>query len=120
METRTLEQAALNIRGGQRSYLLAGPEDSDRVAVTWIVSPKGSRQPVHRHRDSEQVYVVVRGRGLMTVGRDTAEVGEGTLIRVPPDTDHAIEGASEEPLVVVTATAPPFPLPTDTTFRYRG
>lgn len=118
MDTRTLEEAAVNIRGGQHSYLLAGPDDSARVAVTWIVSPRGSRQPVHRHPDSEQVYVVVRGRGLMTVGDESAEVGEGTLIRVPPETDHAIEGVSDEPLVVVTATAPPFRFPTDSVFRF--
>jgi mannose-6-phosphate isomerase-like protein (cupin superfamily) len=118
MDMRTLDEAAVNVRGGQHSYLLAGPDDSDRLAVTWIVSPQGSCQPVHRHEDSEQVYVIVRGRGLMTVGDESAEVDEGTFIRVPPDTDHAIEGISEQPLVVVTATAPPFRLPTDSIFRY--
>jgi mannose-6-phosphate isomerase-like protein (cupin superfamily) len=118
MDTRTLDQAPVNLRGGQRSYLLAGPEDSERLAVTWIESPRGSRQPVHRHADSEQVYVIVRGRGLMTVGAESLEVGEGTLVRVPPDTDHAIEGVSDEPLVVVTATVPPFVIAQDSVFRF--
>jgi mannose-6-phosphate isomerase-like protein (cupin superfamily) len=118
MDIRSLDDGAVNVRGGQRSYLLAGPDDSERLAVTWIVSPRGTRQPIHRHPESEQVYVIVRGRKLMTVGDESAGVGEGTFIRVPPNTDHAIEGTSDQPLVVVTATAPPFRFPPGSPFRF--
>ena len=118
MDIRTLEDAAINDRGGQRSYLLAGPDDSSRVMITWIASPCGTSQPVHRHEHAEQVYVVVRGCGRMTVAGETAEVGPGTLIRVPPGTDHAIQGLTVDPLTVVTATAPPFPFPVDSPFQF--
>ena len=37
----------------------------------------GSEQPVHSHPGSEQVYVIVQGRGAMTVGDETREVGPG-------------------------------------------
>jgi mannose-6-phosphate isomerase-like protein (cupin superfamily) len=34
----------------------------------------GSQQSLHAHDDSEQVYVVIRGRGLMIVDDEAVEV----------------------------------------------
>ena len=42
------------------------------------------------HEEAEQVYVVVRGAGTMSVAGDTQQVAEGDLILVPPATDHSI------------------------------
>ena len=108
MDVRTLEEAPRNARGGQTSHLLLGSSDGARAAVTWIESPRGSKQALHTHDTQEQIYVVVRGRGRMTVGDEQREVGAGTCIRVPPGSQHAIEGISAEPLAIVTATVPPF------------
>ncbi len=47
----------------------------------------------------------------MRVGNEQQEVGPGTVVFVPPGTGHAILNAGEEPLVYVSATAPPFELP---------
>ena len=77
---RTLEQSPRNHRGGQVSYLLLGPGqfDSKNLAITWVEGAPGSEQPAHSHPDNEQAYVIVRGRGLMTVGTETQEVGQGS------------------------------------------
>lgn len=76
-------------------------------------------QAVHRHPDHEQVYVIVRGRGVMQVGDEMREVSEGTLVFIPPGAAHAIKNASDEPLVFVSATSPPFdPAELDAYFAY--
>jgi mannose-6-phosphate isomerase-like protein (cupin superfamily) len=110
MDTTSLTESPLNRRGGQESYLLLakGQFGSENLAITWVDCPPGTQQPVHRHRDPEQVYVIVRGRGTMLVGSEWAEVGEGTLVFVPPGTDHAIRNDGTELLSYVSATAPPF------------
>jgi mannose-6-phosphate isomerase-like protein (cupin superfamily) len=55
----------------------------------------------------------------MKVGGEEQEVGAGTMVFVPPRTDHAIRNVSDEPLVYVSATAPPFELPPEgTVFSY--
>ena len=63
---------------------------SRNMSVTWIDVPSGIDQELHSHEESEQVYVVVKGAGTMTVAGDTQEIGEGDLILVPPATDHSI------------------------------
>jgi mannose-6-phosphate isomerase-like protein (cupin superfamily) len=105
-----VDNSPINERGGQKSYLLLarGQFGSTNLAITWVECPAGSEQAVHEHPDAEQVYVIVRGRGVMQVGDDTREVDEGSLVFVPPGAGHAIKNASGEPLVFVSATSPPF------------
>jgi mannose-6-phosphate isomerase-like protein (cupin superfamily) len=113
MHTQTLEQSPQNHRGGQVSYLLLtkGQFGSQNLSITWVEGERGSEQAVHAHPANEQVYVIVRGRGVMKVGGEEAEVGPGTMVLIPPKTGHAILNTGDEPLVYVSATSPPFELP---------
>jgi mannose-6-phosphate isomerase-like protein (cupin superfamily) len=99
--------------GGQVSHLLLarGQFGSRNLAVTWVEGTPGSQQPLHAHPGCEQVYVVVAGRGRMIVGGEEQDVQPGTLVFVPPGTDHAIRNLGQERLVYVSATSPPFPMP---------
>ena len=110
MDTTSLDQSPVNERGGQSAYLLLakGQFGSQHLAMTWVDCPPGTQQPTHHHLGLEQVYVIVRGRGTMTVGTERREVHAGTLVFVPPDTDHAIRNEGAELLSYVSATAPPF------------
>ena len=110
---QTLEESPRNFRGGQVSYLLLtkGQFGSGNLAITWVEGGPGSEQPLHAHAANEQVYVIVRGRGVMKVAGEEQEVKAGTLVFVPPAADHAIRNTSDESLVFISATAPPFELP---------
>jgi mannose-6-phosphate isomerase-like protein (cupin superfamily) len=105
MDVRVREQSPRNERGGQTSWLLL---DGGRMTVTWVEGAPGSRQPLHAHAGSEQVYVIVRGRGTMIVDEERRVVAEGALVRIPPGATHAIENGFDEPLAYVSATVPPF------------
>jgi mannose-6-phosphate isomerase-like protein (cupin superfamily) len=109
MHTQRLADSPQHVRGGQVSYLLLtkGQFDSQNLAITWVEGEPNSEQLLHAH-PLEQVYVIVRGRGLMKVAGEEEEVTAGTLIFVPPDAPHAIRNTGEEPLAYVSATAPPF------------
>jgi len=113
MYKQTLQESPRNQRGGQVSYLLLtkGQFGSGNLSITWVEGVPGSEQPVHAHPENEQVYVIVRGRGVMKVGDEGQEVGPGTLVFIPPATGHAIHNTGDEPLIYVSATAPPFELP---------
>ncbi len=112
MHTQTLEQSPRNHRSGQVSYLLLteGQFGSKNLTITWVEGGPGSEQAAHAHPSNEQVFVIVRGRGIMKVGDEEEEVGPGTMVFLPPATWHAIRNTGEEPLVYVSATSPPFPL----------
>lgn len=122
MLTRRVDKALRNERGGQVSYLLMGKGDfgSAHLAITWVTGEPGSEQQQHEHPQSEQVYVIIAGHGLMVVGDERQEVEAGTLVLVPPGTLHSIRNTGQEALVYVSATSPPFdPPPPDSPFAYR-
>jgi mannose-6-phosphate isomerase-like protein (cupin superfamily) len=110
VDTTSVAESPLNERGGQSAYLLLakGQFGSQNLAITWVDCPPGTEQPTHHHDGLEQVYVIVRGQGTMLVGTERQAVEAGTLVFVPPDTDHAIRNDGSELLSYVSATAPPF------------
>lgn len=109
MRLRRLSEAHVEERGRLRSHFLmdAGDLGSRHMTVTWLEIPAGAEQRAHSHEDSEQVYVIVRGSGTMSVAGDVEQVGHGDLIFIPPATDHSIVNGSDEDLVLVTAASPP-------------
>jgi mannose-6-phosphate isomerase-like protein (cupin superfamily) len=116
VDVRTLEDGPQNARGGQISHLLFAPEFGSRnITMTWVRGGPGSQQEVHAHRDSEQIYVIVRGRGTMIVEDEERQVQAGCAVLIPPNTRHAIRNTGAEPLEYVSATAPP--LDSDTLWR---
>jgi mannose-6-phosphate isomerase-like protein (cupin superfamily) len=107
---QTLGESPFNERGGgQTSYLLLarGQFGSEHLLVTWVDGALGSRQDTHAHAASEQAYVIVRGRGRMTVDDEEQEVGPGTLVFIPAGASHAIESIGDEPILFLTVTSPP-------------
>lgn len=85
----------------------AGQLGARNISVTWLELPAGAEQTLRSDEDGEQVYVVVRGSGTMSVAGDRQEVGEGDLILVPPATDHSIAAGSAGDLACVSAQSPP-------------
>ena len=110
MNINTLGQSPQNHRGGQVSHLLLaqGQFGVQNLNVTWVEGEPGSEQAVHSHEGREQVYVIVQGRGAMRVGDEVEEVVAGSLVFVPPGTDHSIKNVGEEKLIYVSSTSPPF------------
>jgi mannose-6-phosphate isomerase-like protein (cupin superfamily) len=85
----------------------AGQLGARNMSVTWLEIPAGTEQTLRSDEGAEQVYVVVRGAGTMSVAGDTQDVGEGDLILVPPATDHSIANNGEEGLACVSVQSPP-------------
>jgi mannose-6-phosphate isomerase-like protein (cupin superfamily) len=85
----------------------AGELGSRNMSVTWIEVPGGVEQEMHSHEESEQVYVVTRGSGSMTVAGDRQEIESGDLVMVPPATDHTIANGNSEDLCCISVQSPP-------------
>ena len=85
----------------------AGDLGSRNMTVTWVDVPPGAEQRSHSHPDAEQVYVIVRGTGRMSVAGDAETVTEGDLVFIPPATQHGIVNDGTETLVYIAAAAPP-------------
>jgi quercetin dioxygenase-like cupin family protein len=54
----------------------------------WEVAGGGLVDP-HQH-PTHEFYYIISGRGIMNIAGEEREVGQGDLIRIPPDTVHSI------------------------------
>ena len=70
--------------------------------------PPGMRTLRHRHGRSEEIYHVLRGRGLMSLGDDRFPIAEGDSICIPPGTAHDLENDGQADLVVLCCSAPAY------------
>jgi mannose-6-phosphate isomerase-like protein (cupin superfamily) len=108
MLVRRLGEAPVEEWHKLRAHLLmdAGELGARNLTVSWLTVPVGADQRLRSHEESEQAYVVVRGRGAMSVAGDNQQVGEGDLILVPPATEHSISNDGEDELACVSIQSP--------------
>jgi len=109
MQIQSLTNAPLNRRGGQNSHLLLTKCQfgSRNLTITWVDCEPGGEQQMHAHKTEEQVYVIVRGMGMMKAGDEEREVRSGSLVFIPPGTPHAIRNTGDDTLTFVSAASPP-------------
>ena len=63
------------------------------------VVPPGKGIPfLHRHRQNDEVYVVVGGRGQFLVDGECLDVAEGSVLRLSPPAARAWRNNSDAPL----------------------
>lgn len=69
---------------------------AERTGLTHFRLRPGKRSPfVHRHREAEEVYVVLSGSGRIKLGAEVREVGELDAIRIAPELPRAFEAGPE-------------------------
>lgn len=72
------------------------PLDAERTGVTHFRLRPGRRSPfAHRHRDAEEVYVILRGSGRVRLDGEMFDVRELDAIRVAPDVARAFEAGPD-------------------------
>lgn len=67
----------------------------------------GQSQKVHAHAGADKFYLVVSGKARITVGDQTREVGEGTVVWAPADLPHGVAEALERTVMLVAMAPPP-------------
>src|SRR5262245_14815388 len=95
---------------GITSYLLASPGTSsaEHLTTTLAVIQPGGEQRIHSH-PPEQVYFILEGRGLMTVGDETRRVEPGDCIFIPSGQPHGLKNHGGVTLRYFSAAAPAYP-----------
>ena len=88
------------LRRSPTAALFEGGED---VAASIFVTeyPRGRGPDLHLHPYAE-VFVVLAGTALFTVGEDEVPVAAGHVVVVPERTPHGFKGAGDDTLRVVS------------------
>jgi quercetin dioxygenase-like cupin family protein len=95
---------------GVTSEQLLFPENSksQRVTITRVRLAPGARNPPHRHASSEQIWVAVRGSGLLLLeGGATRAFAQGDVVRFEDNDLHGLENTGESEFEYLSVTAPP-------------
>jgi len=73
-----------------------------RLGGFWqtTVRPGKNLEP-HRHENHEQIYYVLEGGGLLTIGDETRNVTKGDAVYIPPNATHSFYNDSDSPCVIV-------------------
>ncbi|EYF01008.1 cupin domain-containing protein [Chondromyces apiculatus] len=105
-------QRALAHHGGA-PILFHRVADARSGAANWIdlvIVPRGADIGLHTHGDGdEEVYVILAGRGRMTLDAHAFEVGPGHVVVNRPGGTHSLVNVGEDDLrlVVVDVRVPP-------------
>jgi quercetin dioxygenase-like cupin family protein len=66
----------------------------------------GQDQRVHSHPESDKIYFVLRGRGLIHIAGEERELAEGEIVIARPGQDHGVKNSSAEELVLLVFMTP--------------
>jgi mannose-6-phosphate isomerase-like protein (cupin superfamily) len=112
---RPIEVSVVDPQGGD--IALTGPvrlrilEDgsttSHRLGIAEItIAPHTPGPPQHRHARHDEGFYVVVGTAQFTVGDQTYEADQGTLVMVPPGAPHTFANAGDQPVVLLNTFTP--------------
>jgi mannose-6-phosphate isomerase-like protein (cupin superfamily) len=110
MRTRYSEAAPYVTRDGSEIRELMHPSlHGNRLqSLAEATVAPGARTHLHRHAQTEELYHVTAGSGIMTLGDTCMEVGVGDTVLIPPGTPHRIEATGTEPLRILCCCSPPY------------
>jgi quercetin dioxygenase-like cupin family protein len=94
--------------GGALSKPLVMPDTAQSRHLDYRISMYQPKAYVakHSHKVQEQVYHVLEGEGLMTVGDEEHVVRKHDFIFLPPGVEHAIENTGTSDLIFIVVTSP--------------
>ena len=68
--------------------------------------PAGTATTPHCHVKTEEIYYILEGEGVMSVGDDSETVGPGDAIAIPPGATHTIRNTGRVVLKFLCCCAP--------------
>lgn len=83
-----------------------GVEDGTiRFLGIWdTILERGTAVTPHLHKDVEEVYYILEGKGEMRIGDERKLVGAGDVIYIPPEKIHTLIHVGEKTLRFITAS----------------
>ncbi len=110
MQTRYAEIPAYITKDGSQIRELMHPavHGNRRQSLAEATVAPGTRTQLHRHAQTEELYHVTSGSGLMTLGDACFKVGAGDTVLIPPGTSHRIEATGPAPLRILCCCSPPY------------
>ena len=93
--------------GGQIGIRVGAPQTGGQLAAIENVVPANfPGPPRHIHPAFDELFYVLEGEMVFTVGDDTEHAGPGTIAYVPGDVPHTFSNPHEAPARLLTVCTP--------------
>jgi len=70
-----------------------------------VVMPPKTSMGLHRHTDEEEMYIILKGQGVMTIDGKQQSIGEGDMILNRPFGEHGLLNNSDNEIVLLIIQA---------------
>lgn len=70
-----------------------------------VVMPPNSSMGVHQHEQNEEMYILLKGEGLMTIEGNKQRVGVGDMILNKPEGTHGLFNDSDRDIELLIVQA---------------
>jgi mannose-6-phosphate isomerase-like protein (cupin superfamily) len=101
MATEAVSRTSINPAAAERFISLRRALGVTSFGINLLTLRPRERGRIHRHREQEEVYLVVAGTLTLLVEGDELELGEGELVRVPPSVRRQLVNRASTPCVLV-------------------
>jgi mannose-6-phosphate isomerase-like protein (cupin superfamily) len=110
MLSRYRAQAPFTTKDGSEIRELMHPAvhgNRNQSLAEAIIQP-GQTTALHWHRNSEELYHVTAGQGLMTLDEHRFRITVGDTIAIAPRRAHCVHNDGSGPLVILCCCSPPY------------
>jgi quercetin dioxygenase-like cupin family protein len=93
---------------GRLTKVLIGPKNEIRAnnfVMGEVKIDPHSSIPQHYH-PNEEIYIILKGSGLMTVGEESEVVEAKSVIYIPPNQEHKLNNNTEQFLEILFVYSP--------------
>ncbi|MBM4439079.1 MAG: cupin domain-containing protein [Candidatus Rokubacteria bacterium] len=94
----------VNAHKGAFFRLLQRTEQSQTAVMT---IPAGQDAGEPESHDGDQIFFVIEGEAILTVGDEERRTGPGSLVTIPAGARHHVRNPGTVPLFFLTVYAPP-------------
>ncbi len=67
----------------------------------WAIIEAGTEMEIDKGHQETELFIIIRGRSKLTIGKEECEVKEGDTAYVPPHTAHWLKNDSKEDLHLI-------------------
>lgn len=110
MKTRYQEIPAYITKDGSEIRELMHPavHGNHHQSLAEATVPPGCRTYRHRHGETEELYHVTAGSGMMSLGEETFPIHAGDTVLIPPGMPHGVEATGTLPLRILCCCSPAY------------
>ena len=101
MYAKKFEETKFEEHFGNEYNRLLPKKMTESLELSLVKVKKGSLTPKHTHEDEEQVYIILKGSGVVRLNDEEEKVGGGMIVYIPRGTEHEIKNTGEDDLTYI-------------------